>query len=135
MEKYLYEEKKDYMADIRDFFEGLDLSQINKADSIKINMLKNTWTEFYLRYVDAEIHKEAVPVIGEIFILSNSVDDVSTKASLLDYAYDYIDELKYEDVFCGTVEEDIDNMLNEAGLLTIEKYIEGKEQLEEIIKK
>ena len=139
MEKYLYEEKKDYIAtDIRRFFEGLGLSRLNKADLSKIKMLKDVWTEFYFRFVipyifgdtDSFIDETAVPKISEIFVLSDSVENENTKKLLLDYAYDYVANFNENDIFTKSAEEDIDKMLNETGLLTIDKYFEVKKQIE-----
>lgn len=130
MKKYSYEEMK---GDIKDFFEELDTFNLDRADSVKLDELKDTWAEFDYRFVTASyygLEEELLTKVGEIFDLSNSVEDEDLKEQLLDYAYNYIAELKEVGIYDPSIEEGIDETLLEMGLFDVDGYFINKDQLE-----
>ena len=131
--KYTYEENKEYMKDIRIFFESLDLTQLTKEDLSKIDMLKEEWTEYYFKYLSPSsslASEEMITKTVDLFTLSNSIEDKNNKNELLDFTYSYIALLKDEYIFSFSEKEGIDNKLNKVGLLTIDKYFEEKKEKE-----
>ena len=120
-------------GDIKDFFEELDTFNLDRADLVKLDELKDTWTGFDYRFVIASYYgtgEELLTKVGEIFALSNSVEDENVKEQLLDYAYNYIAELKEAEIYNPLIEEGIDETLLEMGLFDVDGYFINKEQLE-----
>ena len=130
MEKvYTFEENKNSMADIRDFFEGLDLTNVDKKELKIIDLLKDSWANYYFNCVElfsSSAGEERVGKTLALFLTSNKISDEATKESLLDYTYGYIAEMNDEEIFGSTEYEDINKLLENAGLISIDEYFEKK---------
>ena len=124
--KYTYKKYKNYLGEIRDFFESLDMSNLNETDLRKIDLLKDVWTEYLFECVcDVPCHlgDERVGMTIRIFKISNSVEDKNIHDSLMNFAYLYMLGMK-EDVFWPFEEEKLNKSLKDIELISIDEFIE-----------
>ena len=128
--KHTFEESKNSMSDVRDFFEGLNISQLGRADLIRLDILKDMWANYYFEFDDATYCGNERPNKSiELFVMANSMEDTTVKALILDYTYDYIAGLS-DEVFSFSESRDVNKMLNEVGLLNIADHYTTKKQIE-----
>ena len=131
MEKvYFYEEVKDDMKNVKDFFENLDLSSLSQTELKTIDWLKDIWADYYMKYVCIDPPIDITRETVEIFMVSKSIKDENTRLLLLDFAYDYIDSMRCDDIFSFSEKEETDELLDSIGLVGIHKYFEMKRNFE-----
>ena len=121
---YDYEEWKDYSSDIKLFFESFDLSKLNAEDLSKIDILKDAWINYYFKCVDLSYTGSNRPLqTVNLFKISNSVTDEETRKKFIKFAYDYIIEMRDEDIFDGGEPEKIDELLRTSEFPTLDEYL------------
>ena len=131
---YLYEEEEQYMGDIRDFFEGIDMSSLNIADKIKLVILKDMWATYYCTCVCTDPFNLEILTVS-LLVMANSIEDEDVKGNILDFTYDFVHKLEDEVEWSPYTNEKIDKMLVEAGLIKINTYFKMKKQLKRILNK
>lgn len=90
--KYNYDDNKQFMKDISSFFDNLDLSILSKEDVMKIDFIKNSWTEYYFDFVvPANLSKEQLLSKSmELFKISVDIENKLIRKQLYMFAYNYI---------------------------------------------
>ena len=132
-EMFTYEEVKDYCSNIKELFENLELSEISEEDLKKINTLKDAWVNYEFKYISLSyLGDERPEKTCELFIISNSIENKNIKEKLLEYAYNHIDNMRYEDIFFGGEFDKINNLLVSKGLLDIDSYISYLDQVKSL---
>ncbi len=134
-EIYLYEDEEQYMGDIRDFFEGIDMSSLNIADKIKLVILKDMWATYYATCVSSDPSIDLAILTVSLLVMANSIEDEDVKGDILDFTYDFVHKLEDEVEWSPCTNEEIDKMLVEAGLIKINAYYKMKKQLKRALNK
>ena len=133
--KHTFEGDKQYLNEIRNFFEGLDLSELDGADKIKLDVLKDMWADYYFDCVTASYYgNEREKKSGSLFVIANCITNEEVKSAILNYTYEYIAELS-DEVFSSWEDEKIDKMLTDSGMLTISNYFNMKRQFSYVLSK
>ena len=131
-ERYTYEETKNRMGEVRDFFEKIDTSKLSGQDNIKLDVLKDMWADYYHNFVQYDCYsKERTKQSVTLFVMACSISDKEVKTKVIDFTYSFMAGLN-DELFSISEYENLNEMLKSVELVPVPNYFEVQKELKNL---
>lgn len=131
-ERYTYEETKNGMGEVRDFFDKIDVSQLEGQDKIKLDVIKDMWADYYHNFVQYDCCiEDRIKSSVTLFVMARCISEETVRAKITDFTYSYMAGLN-DELFSISEYENLNEMLKSVGLMEIPNYFKAKEEIKKV---
>lgn len=131
-ERYTYEETKNGMGEVRDFFDKIDVSQLEGQDKIKLDVIKDMWADYYHNFVQYDCCiEDRIKCSVTLFVMARCISEETVRAKITDFTYSFMAGLN-DELFSVSEYENLNEKLKSVGLMDIPRYFKLKEEVKSI---